>query len=992
MTKTENEGEEKHQILRLGSAPSSFDYGVAGDLGDKTRAVTMNMDDSFASWFQRPIKVAMYSWEINTPLSVTFNPWTLFFENPRVINRINNYNLLRSKLCVKFLINGNSFYYGRVLASYTPLQEVDDFALASIPVPEGLILETQKPHVYIDPTHSEAGTMCLPFVWWNNALSIPLAQWRQMGEMRLTSMNVLKHANGGADGIEISVLVWAEDIDLSVPTAADSTALSPQMGSKLPTHEDVDSVYRSLRASVNEINETVRQLQSHRDRIIAYADSINSQVRALQSRMASLEESLVMPLDLEMTPHSGAKDEFGKGPISRTATAVAKAAGSLRSVPIIGPYMMPTEMIAKTTATIAAAFGYARPAIVEDIHMYTPRYLGDLASTARPDTVHSLATEPKQSVTIDPRVVGVGSADEMTIESIACRESFVTTFPWADTATTDTQLFQIFVTPMLFDTTAGVGNEQNALYMTPSCFASLPFDDWHGEMEYHFQFVCSSFHRGRLRIVYEPHQFDSNEYNTNFSRIVDIQNEKDVTIKVGWGIDRPYLQLSSPGDAINPFPPFSTAGLGFTTQFDNGLLRVYVVNELTTPNSTVDNDIEVNVYARCVEGSKWANPRQSTSFYSYGNTPQMGCKTHVQEDYRGEVPPLWLDIAHAVDTGALTVTDLMQDCISLVDKLIPYAIPHDQALVVKQSVRAFARDSVSGMDPVDLVTKHMPILAVAFDVNNRCVPHSGEKSPEDENVAEHTAPMKTTTDDSFAGEGTLPDYERVFFGETIVSFRSLLKRYNLSEFWTVLSIASFPRITERTQNAFPRHSAWNDTGRYTGTLNGSSGPYNETKNTLLTYLTPAYVCRRGSIRYKIDGSPVPGLSQLYARRLAGGTTFTETSGNIVDTSAIGAAQNGLIRENNFLGGVQATAPFQNPVLEFEVPYMTPARFTPARKADLSTDTFAENAFEVTAVAGRGTATLYNNCPVYVAAGEDFSLSFYIGPPVMYYTPVAPTIS
>jgi hypothetical protein len=175
-----------------------------------------------------------------------------------------------------------------------------------------------------------------------------------------------------------------------------------------------------------------------------------------------------MPLDLEMTPHSGAKDEFGKGPISRTATAVAKAAGSLRSVPIIGPYMMPTEMIAKTTATIAAAFGYARPAIVEDIHMYTPRYLGDLASTARPDTVHSLSTEPKQSVTIDPRVVGVGSADEMTIESIACRESFVTTFPWADTATTDTQLFQIFVTPMLFDTTAGVGNEQNALYMTPS--------------------------------------------------------------------------------------------------------------------------------------------------------------------------------------------------------------------------------------------------------------------------------------------------------------------------------------------------------------------------------------------------------------------------------------------------------------------------------------------------------------------------------------------
>jgi hypothetical protein len=83
-------------------------------------------------------------------------------------------------------------------------------------------------HVWIDPTKSQGGTLCLPYVFYRNAMSIPNQDWRGMGELDIASITTLEHANGGTDSVTISVFAWAEDVHLSIPTIAEPGALAPQ--------------------------------------------------------------------------------------------------------------------------------------------------------------------------------------------------------------------------------------------------------------------------------------------------------------------------------------------------------------------------------------------------------------------------------------------------------------------------------------------------------------------------------------------------------------------------------------------------------------------------------------------------------------------------------------------------------------------------------------------------------------------------------------------
>merc|ERR1711881_122584 len=95
---------------------------------------------------------------------------------------------------------------------------------------QDVIAASQRPHVYLDPTNSQGGTLTLPFFWYKNALSIPEQEWRDMGDIIIHGMQELKHANGATDQVTVSVFAWAEEVSLSIPTANEPGSLVPQMG------------------------------------------------------------------------------------------------------------------------------------------------------------------------------------------------------------------------------------------------------------------------------------------------------------------------------------------------------------------------------------------------------------------------------------------------------------------------------------------------------------------------------------------------------------------------------------------------------------------------------------------------------------------------------------------------------------------------------------------------------------------------------------------
>jgi hypothetical protein len=511
------------------------------DSADPTRSLQDQDDATLENFLSRPLKIAEFEWSTASPsFFQSFDPWSLYFENPRVINRMVNFKLLKAKLHVKFVINGNSFQYGRLLASYLPLRVRDDLTQNRLSIPQDAIGASQLPHVFLDPTLSQGGDLVCPMFWNFNYLDIPGGDWSEMGEIVIRSLNNLKHANGAVDVNTISVFAWAEDVQMSILTSNEPGALVPQG------------------LEVNEANTS--------------------------------------------------------GVVSHPASIVAKIAKGLSTVPYIGPFAMATDLAATAVGRIATLFGYSRPNITKAPDIFLPRPVGNLATTNTPDNAHKLTVDDMQELTIDTSICGIDCGDPLAIRSISTRESYLTKFSWSIGAAPESMLWNARVSPVVWDE-FNLGNRE---FHFPACaVAALPFKYWTGTMKYRFQIVSSGFHKGRLKFVYDPDYIRSNEYNTNYLHVIDIAETKDFSIEIGNGQIKTLLGHDEPGLSsytnVISTTPYASTGEG------NGVLGVYIVNELTTPNSTVNNDIEINVFVSTGDDFEVFVPYQHFQNYVFHN-------------------------------------------------------------------------------------------------------------------------------------------------------------------------------------------------------------------------------------------------------------------------------------------------------------------------------------------------------------------------------------
>jgi len=87
---------------------------------DSLRSAPMLNDTQLNDFFSRPVRIATYDWTVGATLNDTIYPWRNYFSDVKVSNRIANFKLLTADLCVKVVVNGNAFHYGRAMLSYTP--------------------------------------------------------------------------------------------------------------------------------------------------------------------------------------------------------------------------------------------------------------------------------------------------------------------------------------------------------------------------------------------------------------------------------------------------------------------------------------------------------------------------------------------------------------------------------------------------------------------------------------------------------------------------------------------------------------------------------------------------------------------------------------------------------------------------------------------------------------------------------------------------------
>lgn len=460
---------------------------------------------------------------------------------------------MRANLHVRFMINGNGFYYGRLMADYAPLSANDQCSDYSTLIAENAVQASQRMKVFIDPSDCCTNEMYIPFVWHADAISPTTAEWSQLGQVYVRELNGLKHANASVQPITITVMIWASDVKLAVPTSYDSTALIAQAG----------------------------------------------------------------------------EDEYAhSGPVSNTASAIASAARALTNLPGIGPYARATELAAGGAARLAGMMGFSRPAEIAPLGGMRPTFVSPLAPGDAGDNTQKLTVDSKQELTVDPSIIGIDLPDELSIAGIAARESYLTTFNWTTLKTAGDLLWNARVTPMLC-------RRSGTVYYLPACaFSTIPFQYWRGKMRFRFQIVASAYHKGRLRLVWDPLYIQSLEANIQYSRVVDISTDRDVTIEVDWGQSKHYLPAIS---ALAGSGSYTVNPIGGPIPEANGVLGVYVFNDLATPNSVVNNDIQVNVFVSMVDHQVAAPVDVAGFVNTYGATVQAGEEEAEQMD-NGDEP------------------------------------------------------------------------------------------------------------------------------------------------------------------------------------------------------------------------------------------------------------------------------------------------------------------------------------------------------------------
>lgn len=130
-------------------------------------------------------------------------------------------------------------------------------------------------------------------------------------------------------------------------------------------------------------------------------------------------------------PITQAGDEYaGEGVISKPASFVANVASHLSRIPIIGRFARATEIGAGAVSRIASIFGFSRPTQLADLTHFRPRLFGPLAVTEGADLSHKMTLDPKNELTVDPRVVGVEGKDDMALANIITRPGLVGFVNW----------------------------------------------------------------------------------------------------------------------------------------------------------------------------------------------------------------------------------------------------------------------------------------------------------------------------------------------------------------------------------------------------------------------------------------------------------------------------------------------------------------------------------------------------------------------------------
>jgi hypothetical protein len=319
-------------------------------------------------------------------------------------------------------------------------------------------------------------------------------------------------------------------------------------------------------------------------------------------------------------------DEYGDGVVSRPASWIAKGAGYLEKMPVIGRFATATRIGASAVSSIASLFGFTNVPVIENTDPVRVEAFPKFASSEISFPVEKLTLDPKNELSIDPRVVGLSDGtDEMMISRITSHNSFLAKAVWSQSNLVDDVLFYSRINPRMYDYNLLSAPVQNAISMTPLCWASQPFAHWRGDIIFQFKIVASKYHKGRVRVSFDPSGSSAqnlstltNTTNVVHTTIVDLGETNDVEFRVPYQQAAQFLAMRFTGSTTSNWGVNSAipnAPFPYDPFYDNGLISVRVLSVLSAPIPSAP--VSIMIYVRGAENLELANPSDVSNRYSY---------------------------------------------------------------------------------------------------------------------------------------------------------------------------------------------------------------------------------------------------------------------------------------------------------------------------------------------------------------------------------------
>lgn len=669
---------------------------------------------SLDKFFERPILIHEASYTPNSDFDAVFEPFTLWTRDPTVRTKLSHYAYLRGNLKLRIVTSSSRFHFGSLLVSFQPYLDSNRTLLSLIDAMSDMP-ELVRPsfHNYLSQSPERSVLkfgkdnilemtvpMLLPKKYarlYNRdglviTNDVDFEEMAPLGSMFYSSLNQLRVANDDEQSpVYIQTYAWMEDIELGPSTATDIN---------ITAEAQPQSAFDSVRSAVNN-NKVLNSI----------SDSVKGYV----------------------------SDEYSDaGPAAKIASAVSTAAEKLSDVPIIGVAARATSIASKAGARLLKMFGFSRPSQIEPAIFAKVVAVSNGAFLENKDTAFKLTADPKQELSVQP-LGGEYNMDPMALKFMTSRESYFHTFNWsADDDPRLTTLALFPVSPLISTSFTTLDPQPRTVVQGSALsYAAIPFHNWRGTISFRFEVVASSFHRGKLLIIYEPNSAGLELINaapTNLNQqyvfCLDIEEDRDVTIDCGFVHDRLFANTKAYNyDMLDSLVDltYTTADIPIHNSMceDNsciGSLYIRPFTKLTSPSTNATGDVQINCYVYS-DDMEFARPLSMSNVYTSNNvvTRKIGAiGTRVSEEITSESQPTALPDGGAsqINVGPNVRTSSKRHLINRVKPKNDDVYLYHFGEKIESFRALLKRDEASGRITVPGVTPntaalHIPLYPVA---------------------------------------------------------------------------------------------------------------------------------------------------------------------------------------------------------------------------------------------------------------------------------------